>query len=148
MRANPFIPGIGNLNSLLTQAIRSPFMCTCLVVKSAKSSRKARQGFSSCACARRSFLSLLLCNRLAHFWHAEDRASWYILIIKSTRCTNFQIYFWNRTLHISDRFSVHHQQSSTVHTAICICHTGYADHLLGESVWNQFHPDPASKQSA
>jgi len=43
MRANPFIPGIWNLNSLLTQAIRSPFMCIGLVVKSAKSSRKARQ---------------------------------------------------------------------------------------------------------
>lgn len=43
MRANPFIPGIGNFNSLLTQAIRSPFMCIGLVVKSAKSSRKARR---------------------------------------------------------------------------------------------------------
>jgi len=38
-----------------------------------------------------------------------------------------QIYFWNRTLHVSDSFSVHHQESSTVHTAIGICHTGYAD---------------------
>jgi hypothetical protein len=27
----------------------------------------------------------------------------------------------------SDRFSVHHQQSSTVYTALGICHTGYAD---------------------
>jgi len=25
------------------------------------------------------------------FWHSEERASWYILIIKPTRCTNF----WN-----------------------------------------------------
>ena len=41
-----------------------------------------------------------------------------------------QIYFWNRTLHVSDSFSVHHQESSTVHTAIGICHTGYADCLL------------------
>ena len=38
-----------------------------------------------------------------------------------------EIYFWNRTLHISDSFSVHHQESSTVHTAIGICHTGYQD---------------------
>ena len=38
-----------------------------------------------------------------------------------------QIYFWNRTVHVSDRFSVHHQESSTVHTATGICHTGYAD---------------------
>jgi hypothetical protein len=25
---------------------------------------------------------------------------------------------------------IHHQESSTVHTAIAICHTGYADCLL------------------
>jgi len=40
-----------------------------------------------------------------------------------------QIYFWNRTPHVSDSFSVHHQESSTVHTATGICHTGYADCL-------------------
>ena len=34
-----------------------------------------------------------------------------------------EIYFWNRNLHVSDRFSVHHQESSTVYTAIGICHT-------------------------
>jgi hypothetical protein len=28
-----------------------------------------------------------------------------------------QIYFWNTTLHVSDRFSVHHQESSTVNIA-------------------------------
>jgi hypothetical protein len=44
-----------------------------------------------------------------------------------------QIYFWNRTLHVSDRFCVHHQESSTVYTAIGICHTGYADYLLAGS---------------
>ena len=37
----------------------------------------------------------------------------------------FQIYFWNRTLHVSDRFSVHHQESSTVYTARGIYHTVY-----------------------
>jgi len=26
--------------------------------------------------------------------------------------------FWNKTLHVSDRFSLHHQESSTIHTAI------------------------------
>jgi hypothetical protein len=41
-----------------------------------------------------------------------------------------QIYFWNRNLHVSDSFSVHHQESSTMHTEIGICHTGYADCLL------------------
>jgi len=57
-----------------------------------------------------------------------------------------QIYFWNRTLHVSDRFSVHHQESNTVYTVIGICHTCYADCLLAGSGW--IHPDPASKQSA
>ena len=46
------------------------------------------------------------------------------------------IYFWNRTLHVSDKSSVHHQESSTVHTAISICHTGFADCLLVESVYS------------
>jgi len=27
-------------------------------------------------------------------------------------------------------FFVHHQESSTVHTAIGVCHTGYADCML------------------
>jgi len=49
------------------------------------------------------------------------------------RCTNFSNLFWNRTLHVLDSFSVHHQESSTVHTAIGICHTGYADCLLAGS---------------
>jgi hypothetical protein len=49
-----------------------------------------------------------------------------------------QIYFWNRTLHVSDSFSVHHQASSTLHTAIGICRTGYADCLLAGSGWNAF----------
>jgi len=44
-----------------------------------------------------------------------------------------QIYFWNRTLHVSDSFSVHHQESSTVHTAIGVRHTGYADCWLASS---------------
>ena len=44
-----------------------------------------------------------------------------------------QIYFWNKTLHVSDSISVHHQESSTVHTAIGICHKGYADSLLAGS---------------
>ena len=31
-----------------------------------------------------------------------------------------------RTLHVSDSFSVHHQESSTAHTVIGICHIGTA----------------------
>jgi hypothetical protein len=49
-----------------------------------------------------------------------------------------QIYFWNRTLHVSDRFSVQYQDSSTVYTAIGICHTGYADCLLASSHHNLY----------
>ena len=41
-----------------------------------------------------------------------------------------QIYFWNRTLQVSDKFSVHHQESSTVYTAMDIYRTGYVDCLL------------------
>ena len=41
-----------------------------------------------------------------------------ILVIKSTRCTNSQNYFWNKTLHVSDSSSVHHQELFTVHTAM------------------------------
>jgi len=44
-----------------------------------------------------------------------------------------QIYFWNRTLHVSDSFAVRHQESSTVYTSIGIRHTGYADCLLASS---------------
>jgi hypothetical protein len=68
-------------------------------------------------------------------WHSEDRASWYILITKPTRCTNSQIYFWNGTQHVSDSFFVHHQESSTVHTAI---HTCYANCLLASSQHNLY----------
>jgi hypothetical protein len=43
------------------------------------------------------------------------------LIIEPTRCTNFSNLLWNRTRNISDRFSVHHQESSTVHAATGVC---------------------------
>jgi len=43
-----------------------------------------------------------------------------------------------RTLHVSESFSVHHQESSTVYTAIGICHTGYADCLLASSQNNLY----------
>ena len=54
-----------------------------------------------------------------------------------------QIHFWNGTQHVSDRYSVHHQESSTVHTVIGICRTGFGDCLLAGSGWNR--PDLASK---
>jgi len=49
---------------------------------------------------------------------------------KTNEMYYFTNLFWYRTLHVSDRFTVHHQESSTVYTAIGICHTGYADCLL------------------
>ena len=52
-----------------------------------------------------------------------------------------QIYFWNTTLYVSDRFSVHRQESSTVYTAI-----GNMSYRL-RCLLTSFHPDPASKQS-
>jgi hypothetical protein len=35
----------------------------------------------------------------------------------------FSNLFWYRTPHVSDRFTVHHEESSIVYTAIGICHT-------------------------
>jgi len=58
-----------------------------------------------------------------------------------------QIYFWIRTLHVSDGFSVHHQESSTVHTAIDIGHTGYVDWLLASSQHFQVVTDKNYEQS-
>jgi len=70
-----------------------------------------------------------------------------VLIIKPTDALTFQIYFWNRILHISDRFSVHHQESSTVYTAIGICHTGYADCLLGDQMSSILIPLASSQHN-
>ena len=46
-----------------------------------------------------------------------------------------QIYFWNGNQHVSDSFFLHHQDSSTEHTA---CHTSYADCLLASSQHNLY----------
>jgi hypothetical protein len=48
----------------------------------------------------------------------------------------FSNLFWYRTLQVSDRFTVYHQESSTVYTGIGICHTCYADCLLARSGWS------------
>ena len=52
------------------------------------------------------------------------------LIKEPIRCTNSQIYFWNKTLHVSECFSVHHQEFFTVHTTVGTCHGGFANCLL------------------
>ena len=38
--------------------------------------------------------------------------------------------FWYKILHVSDRFTEHHQEFSTVYTSIRICHTGYSNCLV------------------
>ena len=55
----------------------------------------------------------------------------------------FSNLFWYRTLHISDRFTVHHQGSSTVYTAMGSCRKGHADCLLARSGW--IHPGAVRK---
>jgi len=52
---------------------------------------------------------------------------------KTNEMHYFSNLFWYGTLHVSDRLPVHHQESSTVYTAIGICHIGYADSLLERS---------------
>jgi len=82
-------------------------------------------------------------------WRSGDRASWSIIIIKPTRCINFQIYFWNKTLHVSDSSSVHHQEFFAVHTGMVyvvqVCwrqavskplwHIPLLVHLAGFIIW-------------
>jgi len=74
--------------------------------------------------------SILHCNNSVYFiyfvclwfnpplWCLAARSSRYILVINPTRCTTFSNYFWNRTLRVLDSSSAHHQESSTVHTAM------------------------------
>jgi len=64
-----------------------------------------------------------------------------ILITKLRRCTISQIYFWNRTLDVSDSFSVHHLAPYTQQQVMLTA--SYRD-----QDGTEFHPDPASKQSA
>jgi len=50
-----------------------------------------------------------------------------------------QIYFWNKTLHVSDSSSVHHQEFFTVHTAMV-----YVIQLASRIRTD--HPDPADRK--
>ena len=61
------------------------------------------------------------------------RASSYILIKKPTRCTNFPNLFLEQN---STCFGQFLYPSSTEHTAIGICHTGYGDCLLANNHHN------------
>jgi hypothetical protein len=64
---------------------------------------------------------------------------------KPSRCSNFSNLFWNETLRVSDSSSVHHQEFSTVHTAVL-----YVIQVCWQIVGRirMEHPDPANKLSA
>jgi len=58
-------------------------------------------------------------------WVWSETDLYDFLIIKPTRCTNFTNLFWHETLHVSDSWSVHHQEfihctlsSGIFHTAL------------------------------
>ena len=89
-----------------------------------------------------TLLSVLLHQKeYDKFLRSRDRVSLYIIIIKPTRCTNSSNLFWNKTLHVSDSSSVHHQEFFTVNTAMV-----YVIQILLTVL--QFRPDPARKLSA
>jgi len=55
----------------------------------------------------------------------------FILIINQTDALISEIYFWNKTLYVSDSSSVHHQEFFTVRTA-----TVYFIQLASSPVWH------------
>jgi hypothetical protein len=59
------------------------------------------------------------------------------LTVKPTSCTNSQIYSWNETLHVSDSFSVHHQEFFTLHTAMVHVVQGCCQ--LSANLYNIYH---------
>jgi len=59
------------------------------------------------------------------------------------------ILFFYKTLHVSGIFSAHHQEFSTVHSALVGVMQVSDDRFQAESGWNlQFHPDSAWKRSS
>jgi hypothetical protein len=105
-------------------------------------SKQSRNSWSNCCCSL-----LVPINVLRHldasFCLSKPRSQLQSsLLITKPRCTDFSNLFWNRTLHVSDRFSVHHQESSTAYTAIGIYHTGYDG-----SGWNILIPLASSQHN-
>ena len=59
--------------------------------------------------------------------YIRKRACIYVSIVKPTRCTNVSnLFYFGKTVHVSDGLSVHHQEFETVHTATGICQTDTA----------------------
>ena len=75
----------------------------------------------------RNFLNNVTLRKL-WVWHSEGRASWNILIIEANKMHYFSTLFWYTTVHVSNRPTVHHQESW-----YSICHTIYVDCLLVDS---------------
>jgi len=66
------------------------------------------------------------------------------LIIIPTNALISQIYFWNKTLHVSESSSVHHQEFCTVNTAMVYIMCGIRMHA--EAVFQPasgYHTTPA-----
>jgi hypothetical protein len=58
--------------------------------------------------------------------------------MKPTRCTNFTNLFYHETLHVSDSYSVHHQEFIHCTLSNGICHTGFEDSFRAGPGWNVF----------
>ena len=76
------------------------------------------------------------CSDHTRIWRSDDRASWYILIIKPTRCTNFSNLFLEQKPTCFGQFLC--PSSGVFHCTHSngICHTGFADSLRAGSAWN------------
>jgi hypothetical protein len=73
------------------------------------------------------------CSLSVWFWHSDDLASWYILIIKPTRCTISQIYFDKVPYMFRTDLLPIIRSLNTVYVAIGICHASSVDCLLADS---------------
>jgi hypothetical protein len=71
-------------------------------------------------------------NQTGRIWHSQNRASWYILIIKPIRSIISQLYF-GKELYMfrTDLLSII-RSLNIVFKAIGICHTSYFDGLLAD----------------
>jgi hypothetical protein len=71
-----------------------------------------------------------------------------LFVIKPTRCTNFTNLFCHETLHVSDSWSVHHQEFIHCTLSNGLCHTGTV-HTAFEKDQDgtEFYPGPARKLS-
>ena len=57
------------------------------------------------------------------------------------------ILFRYKTLHVSDIFSAHHQELSTVHSALVSFMQVFDDRFQAQSGWNSFRVGPSSSCS-